>query len=115
MDVVLLQEIWTPSSEIVLPNFRKPLIRLRGWNNYGGVAVLVQNGAKVVHRKELEVNGLEAIWVEIQVNKVKILFASVYINVGKIDEIALLDKVLEKVLENTNCKVMLGMDANLRS
>ena len=55
---------------------------------------------KVVHRKELEVDGLEATWVEIQINKAKILFASVYINVGKIEEIVLLDKVLEKFMEN---------------
>ena len=34
---------------------------------------------------------------------------------GKIEEIALLDKVLEKVFETTNCKVMISMDANARS
>ena len=65
IDVVILQEIWTPQEEMKIYNFRPPIIRLRGSNQYGGVAILVNDKCKVVHKTEFDQRGLEAVWTEV--------------------------------------------------
>ena len=74
-----------------------PIIKTREDNEYGGVAILASKKCKMVHRKEFEVDGLEAVWAEIKLEGVQTIVGSVYINVGKIKEIDLLSKAVEKV------------------
>ena len=115
VDVVLIQEVWKPKANINIHNFLKPILKLRTQNNYGGVGIFVRKNAKIVYRKEYEVDGLEAVWAEVKVDKVKVLCGSVYINVGKIREIDLLDKALEGIVNDSQGKIIIAMDANARS
>ena len=99
VDLVLLQEVWSPKPNFSLPKFQQPIIRSRPGNrNGGGVAILGRNNLKLVHHPEFERFGLEAVWVEsILPNGPRILFGSIYINVGKVKEIHLLDNLLETI------------------
>ena len=61
-DVVLLQEIWRPSSDMIFSDFQKPIIKLRENKEGGGVGIAAHREVKMVCRKEYEVNDLEAVW-----------------------------------------------------
>ena len=98
IDVVLLQEVWCPKEEVKLHNFLQPILKLRKDNQYGGVGILVQKNAKVVHCKEYESSNLEAVWADVQLGNERILFGSVYINVGALAEINHLDVILERII-----------------
>ena len=115
VDLVLLQEIWLPKEKFGIHGFQPPILRTRK-DNYGGVGIIARNSLKVVHRKEYEVSGLEATWVEscIPKSSSRILFGSIYINGGKLNQIALLDKALSVISPN-HSSFILSMDANARN
>ena len=116
VDLVLLQEVWSPKPNFSLPKFQQPIIRSRPGNrNGGGVAILGRNNLKLVHHPEFERSGLEAVWVEsILPNGPRILFGSIYINVGKVKEIHLLDNLLETI-SAAHPVFVLCMDSNSRN
>ena len=113
IDVVVLQEVWKPKDEMILHGFNKPVLKLRDTLG-GGVAIAVSDKAMCVKADKYDMKGLEAVWADVKVGKVRTMVGSVYINVGKIKEIELLDKVLERVLKE-NTRVILAMDANARN
>ena len=114
VDVVALQEVWHPSEDMIFRGFSKPILKLRDSRVGGGVGIAVSNKAKMVSCKHYEVPGLEAVWAEVKVDHIKTLIGSVYINVGKLNDLELLDKVLDKILK-THKKVLICMDANSRN
>lgn len=113
-DVILLQEVWSPKEEVGIHNFLPPIIKSRENNQFGGVAILAQKNAKIVHWKEYEIPQLEAVWAEVQIGSERILCGSVYINVGKTAEIHLLDSVLDRITL-LHKRILIGMDANSRN
>ena len=68
-DIITLSETWLygnfPEERLKITGFQKPIRRDREDNSgYGGVAIYVKNGIYAKHRPDLEVNSLEAIWIE---------------------------------------------------
>ena len=114
IDVVLLQEVWHPSGEMVFKDFQKPYTKLRVGRVGGGVAVAVSSKVKMVKRPEYEVDGLEAVWAEVRKEGVQTIVGSVYINVGKIDQLRLLDQVVENI-QKDHKRIVICMDANARN
>ena len=74
----------------------------------------IQKNAKVVRCKEYETSNLEAVWADVQIGNERILFGSIYINVGAMAEIDHFDAVLERITP-LHRKIVIGMDANSRS
>ena len=78
------------------------------------MAIFCTGDAKVVDLTEFQVENLEACWADIMVNGERLVFGSVYINVGKINEIEILEKVMTKILASHK-KILVCLDANSRS
>ena len=74
---------------------------------------MVHKTVKMVHLKESEVDGLEAILAEVMVGKVRCVVGSVYIPPGDIKAIEVLDNV-DNILKVHHC-VLTSMDANARN
>ena len=115
VDLVLLQEIWSPKPGFSLHNFQDPIFKQRH-DNYGGVGILAHRKLKVVHRPEFNVSGLEALWLEtcLPGSNKRFLFGTVYIHGGKVDQIRLFDEALSSISKSHDC-VVIGMDANSRN
>ena len=58
-------------------------------------------------------NGLEATWADIMIKGKRMVIGSVYINVGKIGEIDILDEVIEKI-STKHKSMVVCLDANSR-
>ena len=101
IDVVLLQEVWTPYEEIRFKDFQKPIQKLRSKNTYGGVAIAAHKRAKIVHCPEYDVDGLEAIWADVKIENIRTIVGSVYINVGKVEELTFARQGHRKNSEDT--------------
>lgn len=69
---------------------------------------------KKVHLKEFDVDGLEAIWAEISVGKIRTVIGSVYIPPGDSSALDLLGSVIDHILQ-THRSLVICMDANSRS
>ena len=117
--VIALQEVWTPNDDINIPGYKlaSKWYRKKKDNDKvtgGGVAIFCTGDAKVVDLTEFQVENLEACWADIMVNGERLVFGSVYINVGKINEIEILEKVMTKILASHK-KILVCLDANSRS
>ena len=65
---------------IELLNFQKPFRRDRGADkNGGGVVVYIKENIYAYRRPDLDVNGIEAIWVQIKINRNKVLYGIFYV------------------------------------
>jgi hypothetical protein len=65
---------------IELLNFQKTFRRDRGpEKNGGGVVVYIKANIYSYRRPDLEVNGIEAIWVQIKINGNKVLYGTCYV------------------------------------
>ena len=114
VDVVMLQETWHPNGEMIFKDFQKPHLKVRDGKGGGGVAIAASNKVKMVKRPEYNKDGLEAVWAEVRKGPVQAVVGSVYINVGKINEVKLLDSVIERVLKE-HSRMIICMDANSRN
>ena len=112
--MVVLQEVWRPSDDMIFHGFSKPVMKLREGRVGGGVAIAASNKAKMVKCEQFNIKGLEAVWAEVKVGRIKTIIGSVYINVGKPEEISLLDKAVEKIVKS-NKKILICMDANAKN
>ena len=95
VDVVLLQETWSPKNPS-LNDFQRPLLLPRG-DGFGGVGIWVRKNVKVVEHKNLQVSGLEAIWAEVMLKNVRCLVGSIYININKLEDIVKLGNVIDRI------------------
>jgi len=68
-------------------DFHPPVVKQRTNREGGGVAIFAHKSAKMVELKQFEHDGLEAVWVELQVDRVKCVVASVYIPPGEIQKV----------------------------
>lgn len=99
IDVALLQEIWHPADDSFrIRNYAEPMMKLRQCKEGGGVAIITHNKVKSVHLKEYDVDGLEAVWADVMIDKKRMVVGSVYIAPGDIQSLTLFDNVVDKIL-----------------
>ena len=82
-DILAFSETWlnpsVPDSDIILTNYNTPERKDRISDGYGGVVVYVKNNIAYTRRKDLEVNGVECIWIQVHFSKDKhLLFGLFY-------------------------------------
>ena len=80
-DVIALSETWLSNNvstdEILFPNYQRPFRKDRTNNSYGGVIIYVKENIPCKRRSDLEIDGVECIWLEIKL-KAKIVLLSVF-------------------------------------
>lgn len=82
-DVILVTETWLkpniPNSVLEIENFREPFRNDRAGDKVGGgVMIYVRDTIPCKRRRDLEMVTVECLWVEITVQKTKILFGLFY-------------------------------------
>ena len=81
-DVIALSESWlsdnVSTDEILFQNFQRPFRKDRVENSYGGVIIYVKENIPCKRRLDLEIHGLECIWLEIKLKNKTILLSLVY-------------------------------------
>ena len=68
-DIMAFTETWlgeaTQSEELEIPTFHPPERKDRKSDNHGGVIIYVKNNIFYKRRKDLEINDLESLWIEL--------------------------------------------------
>ena len=81
-DVIALSETWlsenVSTEEILFQNYQRPFRKDRVENSYGGVIIYVKENIPCKRRLDLEIDGLECIWLEIKLKNKTILLSLVY-------------------------------------
>ena len=81
-DILTFSETWLNDSvsteELSLPTFHSPERRDRPNDSHGGVIVYVKSNVGFCRRNDLEMNGIECIWIEISLRNRKILIGTFY-------------------------------------
>ena len=81
-DIITVSETWLSqidiNTSIHLTNFHPSIRRDRPNDPHGGVAIYVKNTLFCKLRPDLQVNGLEAVWVETKINQESLLVGSFY-------------------------------------
>ncbi|MEW8545561.1 MAG: reverse transcriptase family protein [Candidatus Thiodiazotropha sp.] len=81
-DILVFSETWLKpvinNDSILIENFSPPFRKDRSDRTGGGVAIYVRDTLTCKQRQDLEINGLEAKWVEIVVKSKKILIGGFY-------------------------------------
>ena len=81
-DVITLSESWlsdnVSTDEILFQNYQRPFRKDRVENSYGGVIIYVKENIPCKRRLDLEIDGLECIWLEIKLKNKTILLSLVY-------------------------------------
>ncbi len=115
LNVVSVSETWDVNkSQVISLKAFKTQYKPRHTNNiYGGVGLLHRPTIKLSHRKDLERQDLEVIWLETRVNRTPLLIASIYILPKQIYQFDKLDAVLQNIDLSVN--LLLLRDVNARS
>ena len=81
-DVLVFTETWLNQSitdaKLRIPNFKLPFRCDRKDRIGGGVAIYVRESILATTRSDLQINNLEALWVEIHIDHRKILIGGIY-------------------------------------
>ncbi len=81
-DLLIFTETWlsqtTSNDDLYISNFNLPFRCDRPARHGGGVAIYVREGIHATRRSDLEVNGIESVWIEIITNRKKILIGGIY-------------------------------------
>ena len=81
-DVIALSESWLSDNvgadEILFQNYQRSFRKDRVENFYGGVIIYVKENITCKRRLDLEIDGLECIWLEIKLKNKTILLSLVY-------------------------------------
>jgi len=94
IDVALLQEVWHPVDAINIRNYSVPITKLREGSEGGGVCIITHQDVKTVHLHEYDMAGLEAVWADVMVNGLRTVVGSVYIALGDIKALDILESVV---------------------
>ena len=80
-DVIGLCETWLddsiPNDRLLIPGYSEPLRKDRNRRG-GGVLLYFSESLPVVHRSDLEINGLELLWIDVKLRNESILIAECY-------------------------------------
>ena len=81
-DIAVFSESWfkpnITDDEITLQNFLPPFRTDRRDRPGGGVVIYARDTLSCKRRKDLEINGLEAVWIEIKIKSKKVLVGGIY-------------------------------------
>ena len=81
-DIAVFSETWlkpnTTDAEIALQNFLPPFRTDRRDRPGGGVAIYIRDTLLCKRRKDLEINGLEVVWVEVTIKSKKVIVGGIY-------------------------------------
>ena len=113
-EVVCLSEIWHPDT-IITNNIKKKwhwISSERDNKGGGGVGIMINKQLKIIERKDLKRNDVEAVWCNIYNNDLQILLCSVYIPPGNVDNMKGFFRSLDDVLKNENLPIMITGDFN---
>ena len=81
-DVIALSETWLSpdikDDKIFFQNYQKPFRKDRPDNTYGGVIIYVKNNIPCKRRTDLEVDGVESVWLEIRLKNKAVLLGTFY-------------------------------------
>ena len=80
-DVITVSETWLTEDDkenVYLAGFHPPIRRDRPTGPYGGVAIYVRDNLICKERPDLDIPGLEAIWIETKLNQTRLLIGSFY-------------------------------------
>jgi len=114
IDIVALQEIWHPADDSThFKGYSDPIMKVRTGREGGGVAIFTKNSVKRVHLQQYDVNGLEAVWADVMVDRCRLVVGSVYIAPGDMTALNLLDSTIELILREHR-RVIIAMDSNSR-
>lgn len=97
IQAISLSETFELKENPLTKAFAPPMSLPRPTSVHGGVAALCRLDTKFVHRPELVVQGLEAVWYETMANGTKFLVGNVYIPPSDLHALYLLDTVLSKI------------------
>ena len=79
-DVIAFSETWLSpdiqDDKIMFQNYQKPFRKDRQDDAYGGVIIYVKNNIPCKRRTDLEVDGVESVWLEIKLKNKTVLFAT---------------------------------------
>jgi len=115
VDIILLQEIWHPESgSLFINNYPHVFTKVRQNAQGGGVAIIAHKDVKCVRLNQYEVDGLEAVWADVMVGKVRTVIGSIYIPPGDFNALRILEDVLDQILKS-HSSLILCMDANSRN
>ncbi len=116
-DIIAISETWlkdnVPDTELDLNGYQLPFCRHRG-SRGGGVMVYVKDEIVAIERPDLNLPNVEMLWLEIKVQKKKIMFGTFYRAPGMTalevdDYILLIDQTFDKVLnENPDMIICIG-------
>ena len=80
-DVIALSETWlspvTKNGDIAFLNYQEPLRKDRH-DNYGGLILYIKDSIPYKRRQDLEIQGLESLWVELKLKNKLVLFGLFY-------------------------------------
>ena len=81
--VLSFTETWlkhsTPDRDIELNSSSVPLRKERVESSYGAVAVYIKETVHYERKTDLEINGLECVWVELKRKNQKVLYGTFYV------------------------------------
>ena len=81
-NAIAFSETWLSpdiqEDKIMFQNYQKPFRKDRPDDAYGGVIIYVKNNIPCKHRTDLEVGGVESVWLEIKPKNETVLFATFY-------------------------------------
>ena len=81
-DILAFTETWlnptVQSDDLVFQTFHKPERKDRRSDHFGGLLLYVKSGIFYKRRSDLEINGIECIWIEVVLNKESLLFGLFY-------------------------------------
>ncbi len=117
-DIIAISETWlkdsVPDNELDLNGYQLPFCRHRGTRG-GGVMVYVREEIVAVERSDLNLPNVEMLWLELKVQKKKIMFGVYYRAPGmsalEVDDFIStgIEQTLDKVLsENPNMIICIG-------
>ena len=82
LDILAFTETWlnptVQSDDLVFQTFHKPERKDRRSDHFGGLLLYVKSGIFYKRRSDLEINGIECIWIEVVLNKKSLLFGPFY-------------------------------------
>ena len=81
-DILAFTETWlnpsVPTNDLTINSYRIPECKDRPGDSHGGVIIYVKNSIHYTRRQELELRGVESIWIELTLKHKHILFGVFY-------------------------------------
>ena len=120
-DVIVVMETWLREEDneddLIIPGYHKPIRKDRtrepGAGRGGGVAVYVKDHLAVKRMDDLDIEELEALWVEVNTGRDKILIGGMYRDPGKrVQHWDLVEQSFEQAKMTNNKHILIMGDLN---